>query len=159
VITYSSSPSREDVAALPEFLAGIDQSYPDFERWLARKAVPSLSDGTGKIVVAKQGQELVGVALGKHDEDETKIRCVRVAGNHRKSGIGATLIEKIMVALDCDKPLLTVPQTMIHDYARLLVNRFDYDLTWVERGMYVEGALEYVFNGTKPGAIQAVAAN
>ena len=88
----------------------------------------------------------MGVAVGKNLPHEKKLRCLRVAPEYRSRGIGHHLIERILVGVGCDKPLVTVPEEMMHDLARPFVNDFHFDLTFVERGLYRQGMLEYVFN-------------
>ena len=38
---------------------------------------------------------------------------------------------------------------MINDYSRIFVNRYDFDLSHVYKGLYRKGKLEYEFNGGK----------
>jgi hypothetical protein len=49
-------------------------------------------------------------------------------------------------ALDCDKPLATVSEEMLHQFSRPFINHFGFELTEVDKGRYRAGKLEYVFN-------------
>lgn len=79
MISYAHAAGGSDIAELPRFLLGLSENYPDFQDWLSKKAIPSLG-GEGEIVLAKQGYEIVGVALGKknnHREKDTMCSCCR----------------------------------------------------------------------------------
>jgi len=147
MISYHTKATKNDIATIPDVLAGLTDSYPDFEPWLYNKAIPSLSTKEGVIVIAKQRDEIVGLAMGKNSPTEKKIRCIRVLPRYQSDGVGTELIERMMKELDDDKPLVTVPHDMIHSYSRIFINHFRYALTWVEKGLYKENRLEYIFNG------------
>ena len=38
---------------------------------------------------------------------------------------------------------------MINDYSRIFINRYNFDLTHVYKGLYRKNKLEYEFNGNK----------
>jgi N-acetylglutamate synthase-like GNAT family acetyltransferase len=88
----------------------------------------------------------VGIALGKRTESETKLRCVRVLPSHQNSGIGLRLIDRMLEALECENPHCSVAEELLHTYSRAFVNRYGFELTKVDKGMYRAGKLEYGFN-------------
>jgi len=126
----------------------LTDSYPGFESWFFGTAMPDLATGRGRMLLAEQDGQVVGLALGKRDDTETKLRCLRVVPRLRGRGIGAGLVDRMLEGLGCDRPLVTVPQDMLHEHAATFVNRYGFALTRVERGLYREGRLEYVFNGS-----------
>lgn len=147
IITYRSSNDMAEARAIFPEIASIENCYPDFRKWYFAKAVPDLGNGKGRMVIAEQDSQVVGVALGKRDGAERKLRCLRVDPRFRNNGVGTHLIERIMRELDTDAPLVTVSEEMLHDLSRMMVNVFGFRLTSVDRGTYRPGKLEYVFNG------------
>lgn len=126
-------------------LRSLNAFYQDFEHWYINTVVPGLVVGNDKMVIALDEQKIVGVALGKKS-DETKLRCVRVLPEYQSTGIGIRLIDKMIDVLQCEKPHCTVAEELLHQYSRAFVNRYGFDLTGVEKGLYRKGKLEYMFN-------------
>jgi len=150
LVTYRSSSDPAEAIAILPMIENIEVCYPNFRRWYLDKAVPDLASGKGRMILAEQDGQVVGVALGKRDEDERKLRCLRVEQRLRSRGIGSHLIDRILKELGTDRPLCTVSEEMMHDLSRLMVNGFGFHLTSVEKGAYRPGKLEYVFNGIAP---------
>lgn len=128
--------------------------YPDLADWYWNKVVPGFVTGNGMLLIAEQtagpGNAVAGVALGRKagdGHDETKLQCLRVAPEDQRHGLGVRLFERAFEELDSDRPFISVSEEMFHDYARLLVNRFGFVLTRVEKSLYRPGKLEYQFNG------------
>lgn len=147
LVSYRTTNDLREIATAFELVCDLTDSYPDFEAWWHAKAVPDIIAGRGTMLLAEQDSQIVGLSLSKKTPDETKIRCLRVMPGWRNKGIGLNLADRTLKLLDCAKPLITVPHDMIHDYARPLVNMFHFDLTYVAKGYYRPGRLEYCFNG------------
>lgn len=129
------------------FLADLDRYYPDFGQWYQNKVIPGVVAGQDSMVLVWDGEHLAGVALGKSDGVEAKLRCVRVAQPWQNTGVGLRLIERMFDELGTDKPLVTVSEEMLHQYSRPFINRYGFALTEVAKGRYRRGKLEYEFNG------------
>ena len=147
LVTLRASRSPADAARAFAVVRDLSASYPGFARWYAEKVLPDLASGAGTMTLAEQDGEVVGLALGKRTPSETKLRCIRVVPRLRGRGLGPRLIDGALAQLGCDRPLCTVPEEMLHEYATTFVNRYGFSLTEVARGMYRESRLEYVFNG------------
>jgi len=146
-IRYRKSTDPKEALMLLPMLESIEKCYPNFRRWYLSKVIPGIMKGTGTLIVAEQMDSVVGVAVGKHDGGERKIRCLRVDPRARNNGIGAGLLDRMMKELGTDFPLITVSEEMLHGLSRILVNTFRYNLTSVEKGLYRPEKLEYIFNG------------
>jgi hypothetical protein len=146
MIEYVRANSLVDTMNAYRLLEGLDNFYPDFGHWYINKVMPGVMVGSDTLLLAKRKGEVIGVALGKRNAHETKLRCVRVIPEHQKKATGIHLIEKMLVQLGTDKPTCTVAEEMLHQFARPFINFFDFDLNKVEKGMYRPGKLEYVFN-------------
>lgn len=127
-------------------LRSLDELYPGFESWYINTVVPGVVLGNDTLLVAKDGQRVVGVALGKRAADETKLRCVRVLPSHQNTGIGLRLIDRMLEVLECEKPHCSVAEEMLHTYSRAFVHRYGFELSGVDKGAYRRGKLEYRFN-------------
>ena len=146
MITYETSNKLCDLLMSLKMLEQLENYYPGFQYWFINKALPGVLVGDDLLVVARHKAAIIGVALGKKSEDENKLRCVRVAPEYQKRGIGLRLVEKTLTEMDCDKPLCTVSEEMFHEFSRPFINLFDFDLSTVKKGLYRPGKLEYVFN-------------
>lgn len=131
--------------ALP-LLRSLDQLYPGFQDWYLKTVIPGLALGRDKLLVALDGPRIIGVALGKRADDETKLRCVRVIPEFEHSGVGIRLIDNMLDVLECEKPHCTVAEEMLHSYSRAFVQRYGFQLSAVDKGRYRRGVLEYSFN-------------
>lgn len=136
---YEQTKRLADAMLAKGLLDSLGEHYPDFEHWYVNKCMPG-------VIVARDGGKMVGVALGKRRDSEVKLRCVRVAQDYQNKGTGLHLIDRMLRALDCDKPHCTVSEEMLHQYSRAFINRYGFDLTEVNKGLYRPSKLEYVFN-------------
>lgn len=128
------------------FIATLDRFYPDVSYWYVNQVVPGLMTGNDKLLIARDGNHIAGVALGKSTSEETKLRCVRVHPDYQGSGIGIKLIDNMIDLLEHDRPTVTVSEELIHHYSRIFVNRYNFKLNHVSKGQYRSGKLEYLFN-------------
>lgn len=135
----------EALAALP-FLQNLEQYYPNITDWYLTTVLPGVISGRDILLLAQDQGQLAGIALGKRAEDETKLRCIRVAPAWQNSGLGLRLIERMFELLDTDKPLCTVSEELLHQYSRPFVMRYGFALSAVDKGRYRRGKLEYQFN-------------
>jgi len=146
MISYQQSTSLTDAVRAYGMLRGLENFYPDFSYWYCNSVMPGVMVGTDVLILAKEHERVIGVALGKRTAEETKLRCVRVEPECQKRGAGIHLVERMLRALDCDKPLCTVSEEMLHQFSRPFINHFNFELTEVDKGRYRAGKLEYVFN-------------
>lgn len=147
LVHFRKSNAAADALAAYAIIRDLTDSYPGFDDWFFRKALPDIEAGRGSMILAEQDSQIVGVVLGKRTPEETKLRCIRVVPRMRGRGLGLSLIDRMLADLDCAKPVVTVPQDLLHDYSRPFVNRYGFALTEVAKGLYRPGRLEYVFNG------------
>lgn len=154
MITYTRTQSLTDCYRAYPLVANLDTYYPDFSDWYWNKVVPSTVCGSSFVVLAQDGDQVVGAALAKVGE-EPKLRCVRVLPHLRGRGVALHLIDRALAALGHDLPELTVPEELIHDYSRMLVNRYGFQLQNVDKGLYRPGKLEYQFNSNSNHRIKS----
>lgn len=146
MIEYRQTKSFVEAFNTLPLLKGLDSLYPDFEYWYVNKMIPGLITGNDIMLLARKHDQTIGVALGKLDDDEVKLRCVRVQPEYQNKGTGLHLVERMLTLLGDDKPHCTVAEEMFHSYSRAFINHFDFDLDEVVKGMYRTGKLEYIFN-------------
>jgi GNAT superfamily N-acetyltransferase len=145
-VEYVQSRRLVDAFFAQRLLSGLENHYPDFGHWFVNRCMPGIVAGDDLMILAKEHGRVVGVALGKRGDAETKLRCVRVSPELQSRGVGLHLIDRMLRALDCDKPHCTVSEEMLHLYSRAFVNRYGFDLSSVDKGLYRPGKLEYIFN-------------
>lgn len=135
-----------DIESSFQLLKGLDNLYPDFNKWYFNNYSKRPLDHQDIVIVAKDQSRVVGVVLAKKTLSETKLRCIRVAPAMSNSGLGLKLIEKSFEHLECEKPHCTVAEEMLHQYSRAFINRYGFELGKVDKGLYRPGKLEYLFN-------------
>lgn len=148
MVTYERSRRLADCILALEVLGDVKEYYPGFEYWYVNTCMPGIVVGDDVLVVARDGGKIVGAALGRRGA-RAKLRCVRMAPGWRGAGAGLRLIEAAMRELECDKPHCTVCEEMMGEFSRAFVNRYGFELSRVEKGMYRKDKLEYVFNAPK----------
>jgi GNAT superfamily N-acetyltransferase len=146
MISITQTRSFSDAILALNMLRDLDAYYPDFTFWFVNRVIPGVVTGDDILIVAKEHGKIVGVGIGKRHRDETKLRCVRVAPSHQKKNLWRRILDATLRALDCDKPICTVPQEMIDDFSRIFINHYRFNLTRVDRGAYRKGINEYRFN-------------
>lgn len=129
--------------------------YPDFHYWFYNKVVPGVNLNKDKVILGYSRNKLVGVSIIKDDNSEKKLRALRIAPEFQKNGYGLYLMDKSLELLKTDKPLLSVSQDMLHDFSRLFIERYEFDLTRVHKNLYKKGKLEYQFNGEKDSLVKS----
>lgn len=147
MITYISSRSLIDAMTVFPFLKDLDRYYPDIGDWYVNKVIPGIVQGRDGLIIAKENEIPIGVALYKSRMDEKKLRCIRVLPSHKNRGIGLHLIDRSLKEMRCDRPVISVAEELIHDYSRILINRYGFNISHVYRGIYRPSKLEYEFNG------------
>lgn len=135
----------KSLLALP-LLRDLDSLYPGFEYWYVNQVIPGAVIGTDTVLLAMDHTRIIGVALGKRSEQETKLRCIRVLPEYQQRGIGLKLIDAMLDELQDEKPHCTVAEEMMHTYSRAFINRYGFELNSVDKGRYRKGKLEYAFN-------------
>lgn len=126
-------------------IESINRYYPNIMDWYVNTAMPSIVTGDDILLLAKDdNHKTVGVALAKTGK-ENKLRCVRVIPEYAGSGLGIKLIDSALNLIG-DKPLVSVSEELFHDYSRMFVTRYGFNLTDVVKGAYRKGKLEYFFN-------------
>lgn len=129
------------------FIQSLDAYYPDIGHWYVNRVIPGLMLGKDKLIIARDNGGIAGIALGKVEDDEAKLRCVRVHPDYHSSGLGIRLIDGMLDLIECRQPGVTVSEEMLHLYSRAFVRRYGFALSDVSKGRYRRGKLEYAFNG------------
>lgn len=152
-VSYRSTNALSDIWLVAQHLTDLDRYYPGFSEWFVNKVMPGVVLAGDPFVVAEDAGEVVGMAIGRGGA-HPKLRCVRVLPRWQHRGVGLHLIDRVLRRLGCDRPQASVAQELIHDWSRVFVNRYDFRLSHVHKGLYRPGCLEYEFNGP-PGGTSA----
>jgi hypothetical protein len=78
MIHYEKTARLADVILAKGMLDNLENYYPGFQYWYVNTCMPGIVTGPDKLIVAREHHQIVGVALGKKREGETKLRCIRV---------------------------------------------------------------------------------
>lgn len=147
MINYKFATTIPELVQSFDIIKKLDQSYPEFKHWYYNKVIPGVSLGTDKVILAFHHGNLIGVSLIKSTETEKKLRALRIVDKYQNKGYGLHLIDRSLKELECDKPLASVSEDMLNYFSRIFINRYDFNMTYVHKGLYLPGKLEYQFNG------------
>ena len=126
-----------------------EHPYPNFLSWFWNKVVPGVWLGTDKVLLTTLNGNFIGVAIIKNNPIEKKLRAVRVVDKYQNKGYGLAIIDNALKELGTDKPLCSVSETELHNYSRIFINRYHFDMTFVHNNLYFKNTLEYQFNGRR----------
>lgn len=98
-----------------------------------------------EILYCEYNENIIGILILKN-LDEKKICSVYVIPEHRGYLVGSYLFEEAFKILDCDNPLITVSEEKYNEFRRIFAS-YDFKLVQVIKDYYIEGNLEFVFNG------------
>lgn len=146
-LTFRNPQTIPDLFNVFNLIKPISEFYPDFSNWYWDKVAPGIITGNDKIIIAEKGNELVGVSIIKNTPNEKKLRALRISEKFQNKGAGLYLIDKSLEELKTDKPIVSVAEEMINEFSRIFINRYDFDISYVHKGLYRKGKLEYEFNG------------
>lgn len=127
-------------------LKSLNTYYPHFDYWFWNKVVPDSLNQNGEIIIALKKNIIVGVSIIKNNEQEQKLRCLRIKDEYQNKGYGLYLIDESLKRLNNDKPLLTVSEDMFPSYSRIFINKYNFEMTYVHKNLYKKNKLEYEFN-------------
>lgn len=134
--------SAQNISEFHHLIKDLDRYYPDIGKWISKLEV---NDKTPTLI-AKDNEHVIGVVIGKKTDEENKMRCIRVHPDYQYAGIGIRLMDNMIEVLEDQEPLCTVSEELIHHYSRIFVNRYGFRLSQVDKGLYRQGKLEYIFN-------------
>lgn len=149
MIHYEITRRLTDAILAKGMLDGLESYYPGFQFWYVNKCMPGIVLGPDILIVAREHGQIVGICIGKKRDGEVKLRCVRVLPHYQNRGVGLQLIDRMLRALNNDKPYCTVPEELMHTYSRPFINHYGFSLDRVDRGPYRKGVLEYGFNAPR----------
>ena len=145
-MTFKNAENIFELKNAFEIISNLDNSYPNFYDWYWNKVVPGIWTGNDEVVLAYKKDEIIGVSILKNS-GEKKLRALRIKEKFQSKGFGLYLIDESLKRLNIDKPLCSVSEKMINDYSRIFINRYQFDISHVYKGLYKKGELEYEFNG------------
>jgi len=120
----------------------LDNYYPEFQNWYYNKLIPSVINGKGTALVLMDRNQMVGMSLFKPG----KLQASRIFPKYQNKGQGIRLLDRTFKEMNNDKPFVTISEEMFHQYSRIFINRYNFSIPKVEKGIYRPGKLEYLFN-------------
>ncbi|MCL3782743.1 GNAT family N-acetyltransferase [Prolixibacteraceae bacterium JC049] len=131
------------------FLELLEDEYPNFKEWYFKKVVQEIGFSR-QLLLKYLKKELVGVAILKQNQFESKICTFRVKDEFQGLGIGSKMIQESFGLLNTYNPNITVSERRIGEFNRILTtNGFQLDAIYPD--YYIQGQKEYSFNGLIEG--------
>lgn len=130
----------------------LQQSYPNYKSWYEKTFLEGLKKGEREIIIAQDGEKIVGCALIKNTSDEKKLCTLFVHPNFRRQGIGEQLL-KISIQKLGQNPLISVSQENT-PLVNGLFRKFNFHLSAIKKGCYQPESTEYFFNDVRAKIIQ-----
>lgn len=147
MITYRNIKNIGEAKQCLDILNSLNSYYPEFNHWYWNKVVPDAFNDIGEIIVCLKNEDIIGVSILKNTNNEKKLRCLRIKEEYQNKGYGLYLIDECLKRLKTDKPLLTVSEDMFPSFARIFINKYHFDISYVHKNLYKKNKLEYEFNG------------
>lgn len=144
-----TDPSVGNVFILNSFhtLLDLSELYPNFEKWLWRKALPGIVSGERSLLLEYVDNKLAGLAIIKDNQEEKKICCIRILPEYQKAGIGKKLFQRCFEELKTNNPLISVSESNVNKFKKLF-NYFGFELGAVYDSLYQKDKKEFSFNGS-----------
>ena len=130
-----------------DFVSLLSPQYPGIDHWFHDKVMIGELKGTRRIFAMELGGRLAAVTIAKNEDGERKLCCVRVRPDLEGRGFGIRLMERAMDWMGTDRPLATVSEEKLPQFERIF-ERYGFQNTGAETGIYRPGKIEYIFNGT-----------
>lgn len=126
----------------------ICKDYPDHTDHFYSKYVPGIFDGGREIISCYIDGKIAATAFLKKDEKERKISTFYVKPEYQKRGIATELFGKCFEWLGTTKPLITIADYKLSQFANIIRNYGWVETQVLESGYYNDHSKEHVFNGT-----------
>lgn len=148
-VVSKSSPTIEHLKAdnftsLKILLSDVSYLYPNFTSWLNFKVRRNLSSNERSVLIAHNGDELIGVSILKKTQQEQKISTFFVAPNFRESGLGGLLMDHSLELLDSASTFITASQERNSDLSPLLKSK-GFELKNRIPDLYRQGSTEFFY--------------
>lgn len=130
-------------------LSFLRTEYPNFYIWFYEKVISNLSNNSRKIFLASTPLsfgKVNGVLILKNTNFEKKICTLYVDKESRMNGIGQKFMNVAFNELRTNKPLITVSDTRLNDFSKLLKNN-NFETVDSLPNYYSNNHIEYTFNG------------
>lgn len=126
----------------------ICEDYPLHCNHFYSKYVPGIFTGEREIISCYVDDKIAATAILKKDETELKISTLYVKPEYQRQGIATALVEKCFKWLGTTKPLITVADYKLEQFASI-IKKYGWKETQVlDAGFYNDHSREHVFNGT-----------
>jgi GNAT superfamily N-acetyltransferase len=126
-------------------LAHLHITYPEFAVWFWSKCAPGVANGSRKIFTIWSDTDC-GIVIAKKAPAERKLCTVFVSKGFQNQGIGTRLMGLALTWLECQRPVLTVPEEHLAQFEAMLI-RIGFSLSHIVDSCYRPGAKEFIFNG------------
>ncbi len=129
-----------------EELTHLSSLYPEFSRWYESKVYPGLLVGERKLLLRYHGHSLSGIAIVKDTPAEKKLCCLRILPHMQGTGVGLRLFQDSFLALQTEKPLLSVSDEHLPEFQRVF-QHFGFEIGNEYPDLYRPRHSEFSFNG------------
>ena len=128
---------------LYNYIKDAKKYYPSFDIWYFTNVLPSLKDGTKKIITSCDDNNLRGLAILKYNEK--KLCHLSVMPPYKNKGYGIKLFKQSFIELETEKPFLTVSEEKLIEFKKVF-DYFGFELTDIIDGYYRKDKKEYFYN-------------
>ncbi|MCP8686083.1 GNAT family N-acetyltransferase [Marinobacterium sedimentorum] len=130
--------------ALRALLQDVAPLYPCFDAWLNFTFRRNMRMGERSVVIAHDGNQLMGAALLKLRREESKICTFFVKPAYRDMNIGTELMDAALATLDRNDTFITVSDDRKCELTPLLMSK-GFSVSHSIDGLYRPSSTEYFF--------------
>jgi len=135
-----------DLYHISALLTEFQKDYPNIDKWFLCKVYRGIFSGQRTILLKKRNNQILGLSILKHTDEERKLCTLFVDKNFHGKGLGTELMEESLEILKCGHPIFTVSANRISEF-QSLIKKFNFSLYKLYPDYYRKGLTEYAFNG------------
>ena len=90
--------------------------YPEYYKWYYQKNLPRILAGNGETIFYLDGFQIVGLAMLKKSENESKICTFSINKEYRKRGYSKLILEDSYEYL----ALITIPEKRLDEFSEII---------------------------------------
>lgn len=131
-------------SALNQLLSDVEPLYPNFDSWMNFTFRRNINSGERSVLIAHNGDQLLGALLLKMTYDEHKICTFYVHPQYRGLYLGSKLMDLALLTLDSDDVYITVSEERNRELSPLLLSK-GFQLSNSINSLYRKGKIEYFY--------------
>lgn len=126
----------------------LNKNYPNYKNWFYNKQIKGCLELNRNIIFVRNKEgKIIGISSLKKTNDEKKICTLYILDSYRNKKIKNKLLKESFLYLETEKPLITISEENLKLFQKT-IDEYNWELTEVIEGIYIDNKSEYCFNGS-----------